>query len=199
MTVTAPPLDEMLQRLERLEQAYANIDPFEWSWSGRGRDFCYGETATWRFLDMMKLAGLRYDDRVYDLGCGTGRNCLAVSSFCRKSVGVEIVPEMVRLGQDQIKELGLTACELRCEDIRQADLRDASVVYLYWSTWSQQLRSEVVEHLAEEIASGVRVLSADHPLQHPAFELVQQLDLDWYLPTDISPMHARPVFFQKRI
>ena len=113
---------------------------------------------------MLKLAGVGPDDVVYDLGCGDGRILFtAVEDFgVKKAVGFDLNANLCSSIQQKIKEKGLVGrVEVVNGNFFLADLSPASVVTLYLTTSGN---TKLKPKLAEELASGSRVVSHDFPI-----------------------------------
>jgi SAM-dependent methyltransferase len=82
---------------------------------------------------MIRMAGVRRGDVVYDLGCGDGRLVVAAArAGARKAVGVDIDPERVAEAEANVKAAGLQGVARIVEgDLFEMDLGDADVVTLY--------------------------------------------------------------------
>jgi len=85
--------------------------------------------------EMLKLAGVKEGDVVYDLGCGDGRIVItAVKKFkAKKGVGIELAPERVKLSKENAEKAGVSGkIEIREGDVlKLTDLSEASVVTMY--------------------------------------------------------------------
>jgi uncharacterized protein (TIGR03000 family) len=84
---------------------------------------------------MCKLADVKKDDVVYDLGCGDGRIVItAVKVYgAKRGVGVDIDPERIKESKENAKKAGVDdKVEFRMEDVLNLkDIGDANVVMLY--------------------------------------------------------------------
>ena len=107
---------------------------------------------------MLKLAGVKKDDVVYDLGSGDGRIVIAAArQYGARGVGIDIDPARVAEGERNAAAAGV---EKRVRFVRQdlfdADIRDATVVTLYLlPRLNQRLRPK----LLAELRPGTRVVS----------------------------------------
>src|SRR5436309_10848403 len=83
--------------------------------------------------EMLKLAGIRGDDVVYDLGSGDGRLVItAAKRFGARGVGVELQTELVEMARIAAKHEGVAdRVKFVQGDLFETDIKDASVVMLY--------------------------------------------------------------------
>jgi demethylmenaquinone methyltransferase / 2-methoxy-6-polyprenyl-1,4-benzoquinol methylase len=58
----------------------------------------YGRDRRWK-TRLIALAGIRPDDRLLDLACGTGDLLFAAAGVCRRAVGLDITHRMLQLAQ----------------------------------------------------------------------------------------------------
>jgi SAM-dependent methyltransferase len=83
---------------------------------------------------MLKMAAVKPEDVVVDLGSGDGRIVIAaVKTFgARKAVGIEISANLVRIARENAAKAGVTdRVEFRNDDLFDYDLSSATVVTLY--------------------------------------------------------------------
>ncbi len=113
--------------------------------------------------EILRLAKVRKDDVVYDLGCGDGRIVIAAArSAGARAVGFEIDPDLVedaRLNAEKEKVSHLVTIEER--DIFTLDLSSATVVTLY-------LLPEINEKLVPQLMKlrpGARIVSHDFGIE----------------------------------
>jgi len=112
---------------------------------------------------MMKLADIRGDDVVYDLGSGDGRLVItAAKRFGARGVGVELDTELVEMARIGAKHEGVAdRVKFVHGDLFEADIGDASVVMLYLLP---RFVTRLVPRLREELRPGTRIVSHDYPL-----------------------------------
>jgi SAM-dependent methyltransferase len=110
----------------------------------------------WVIVDeMLKLADIRADDVVYDLGSGDGRLVItAAKRFKARGVGIELQPELVELAR-------AGAVKFVQGDLFETDIREASVVTLYLLP---RFVTRLVPRFLAELRPGTRIVSHDYPL-----------------------------------
>ncbi len=112
---------------------------------------------------LLKLAGVKKGDVVYDLGCGDGRIVIAAAKqFGARGVGIDIDPQRIAESNENARKAGVTAMvTFREEDLFEADFRDATVVTLFlWPSLNLKLRPK----LLKELKPGTRVVSHSHDM-----------------------------------
>ena len=118
----------------------------------------------WVIVDeMLKLADIRGDDVVYDLGSGDGRLVIAAAKrFGARGVGVELQTELVEMARIGAKHDGVAdRVKFVQGDLFEADIKDASVVMLYLLP---RFTTRLVPKLRAELRPGTRIVSHDYPL-----------------------------------
>ena len=107
---------------------------------------------------MLKLAGVRSTDVVYDLGCGDGRIVIAAAkTYGAQGVGVDIDPERIQEARVNAKSAGVEDKVKFVEnDLFKADIHDASVVTLYLLP---DVNMRLKPRLLSELKPGTRVVS----------------------------------------
>jgi SAM-dependent methyltransferase len=107
---------------------------------------------------MLKLAGIRKTDVVYDLGCGDGRIVIAAAQkYGARGVGIDIDPQRIKESQENARAAGVTGrVTFRNEDLFEASIAEATVVTLFlWPEINLKLRSKLVA----DLKPGTRVVS----------------------------------------
>jgi SAM-dependent methyltransferase len=106
---------------------------------------------------MIKLAGVKNGDTVYDLGSGDGRIVIAAAKRGARAVGFEIDPDLVKQSQENIRIAGvLDRAEIRNQDILTVDLSAASVVTMYLLP---DVNLKLKPNLLSQLKTGSRVVS----------------------------------------
>ncbi len=107
---------------------------------------------------MLKLAEVRKDDVVFDLGCGNGQIVItAAKAFGARGVGIDIDPQRIKESIDNARDAGvLDRVSFRNEDLFEASISQATVVTLFlWPEVNLKLRPK----LLRELKPGTRVVS----------------------------------------
>jgi SAM-dependent methyltransferase len=108
--------------------------------------------------EMLKLAGVRKDDLVYDLGCGDGRIVIAAArQFGARGVCVELSPARIREAQQNARRAGVAGrIEFLQQDLFDTDISKATVVTLYLLP---EVNLELRPKLLRELRPGTRIVS----------------------------------------
>jgi precorrin-6B methylase 2 len=108
---------------------------------------------------MLKLAGLRDGDVVYDLGSGDGRIVLEAAKLnpTARGRGVEIDEKLVMESRKMAKEIGVgERVQILHQNAFDADLRDADIIAMWlWPEIMRMLRPKILA----EARPGTRVVT----------------------------------------
>ncbi|CAN5716058.1 hypothetical protein BH24ACI5_BH24ACI5_07190 [soil metagenome] len=107
---------------------------------------------------MLKLAEVKPDDVVYDLGCGDGVIVTtAAQKYGARAVGVDKDPQRVKEATERAQKMGVSDKVTILEgDLFEADIKDATVVTLYLLT---SLNIKLMPKLQKELKPGTRIVS----------------------------------------
>jgi len=107
---------------------------------------------------MLRLAAVRTDDVVYDLGSGDGRIViLAAQKYGARGVGVELDPRLLEISRQVAREGEVTHRVTFIEgDLFAADISEATVVTLYLSA---SVNRQLEPKLRRELQPGTRIVS----------------------------------------
>jgi len=133
----------------------AALSAQEYEYSG---DVPYVPTPPDVVEEMLKLAGVKRTDIVYDLGCGDGRIVvMAAQKFGARGVGIDINPERIQEAKQNAAAAGVTdRVKFLEQNLFDADIREATVVTLYLlPSVNLKLRPK----LHQELKPGARVVS----------------------------------------
>jgi ribosomal protein L11 methylase PrmA len=107
---------------------------------------------------MLKLAGVKKSDVVYDLGCGDGRIVIAAAkNYGARGVGIDINPARIAEAKDNARAAGVEKL-VRFEenDLFLADFREATVVTLFLLP---QINLKLRPKLLQDLKPGTRIVS----------------------------------------
>jgi 16S rRNA A1518/A1519 N6-dimethyltransferase RsmA/KsgA/DIM1 with predicted DNA glycosylase/AP lyase activity len=110
---------------------------------------------------MLEVARASKDDVLCDLGCGDGRILTtAVKDFGIKSaVGYEIREDLFKQASGEVEKLRLMEkVHIFNKDLFQADLKDATLITLYLTTYANE---RLKPKLRSEARPGSRIVSHD--------------------------------------
>ncbi len=108
--------------------------------------------------EMLKLAEVRPNDVVYDLGSGDGRIVItAAREYSARGIGFELEPDLVRRARDDARRAGVgDLVEFHVQDVLTVDLTGATVVTIYLS---REANLKLRPRLLSQLRPGSRVIS----------------------------------------
>jgi SAM-dependent methyltransferase len=124
----------------------------------RDPDVPYVPTTEPAVQAMLKLAGVKKTDVVYDLGCGDGRIVIAAAkNYGARGVGIDINPVRINEAKENARKAGVEKLvRFEEKDLFQADIHEATVVTLFLlPTVNMKLRPK----LLQDLKPGTRVVS----------------------------------------
>jgi SAM-dependent methyltransferase len=123
----------------------------------------YVPTPTVIVDEMLKLADIRRDDFVVDLGSGDGRIVItAAERYGASGFGVDIDPALVELANENARRAGVAErVRFEKQDLFATNLTGATVVTVYLLPHTV---TQLVEKLRGELPAGARVISHDYAL-----------------------------------
>jgi SAM-dependent methyltransferase len=107
---------------------------------------------------MLKLAGVKSSDIVYDLGCGDGRIVIAAAKeYGAHGVGIDINPVRIAEAKENARKAGVeNLVRFEENDLFDADIHGATVVTLFLlNSVNEKLRPK----LLKDLKPGTRVVS----------------------------------------
>jgi tRNA A58 N-methylase Trm61 len=110
---------------------------------------------------MLEVAKASKEDVLVDLGCGDGRIlATAVKDFgVRSASGYEIREDLFKTASGEVEKLNLTnKIHIYNRDLFQADLKDATLITLYLTTYANE---RLKPKLRAEARPGSRIVSHD--------------------------------------
>ena len=124
----------------------------------REPDVPYVPTTEAAVQAMLKLAGVKKTDVVYDLGCGDGRIVIAAAkNFGARGVGIDINPVRISEAKENARTAGVeNLVRFEENDLFEADIREASVVTLFLLP---HVNLKLRPKLLQELKPGTRIVS----------------------------------------
>jgi cyclopropane fatty-acyl-phospholipid synthase-like methyltransferase len=107
---------------------------------------------------MLRLAAVRKDDVIYDLGCGDGRIVItAARNFGARGVGIDIDPRRIEEANASARFAGVSdRARFVVQDLFKTDFSEASVLTLYLFP---ELNARLLPKLRSELRPGTRIVS----------------------------------------
>jgi len=137
----------------------------------------------WKIVDdMLKLAAVRKDDFVMDLGSGDGRLVItAAERYGARGAGVDIDAALVKLANDNAAKAGVAdRVKFERRDLFETNLSEATVLTLYLLPHTV---TQLVPRIFAEMRPGSRVVSHDYPLgpwqpeRHLQFDVQEKIEI----------------------
>lgn len=98
---------------------------------------------------MIRLAGIKKGDIVYDLGSGNGKLLFLAAQKGARAIGYEINPLLVLLSN-------LRGARTKWKNFWHADIHDADVIFVYLLPWKMK---HLADKLKEELKPGTTIVS----------------------------------------
>jgi tRNA A58 N-methylase Trm61 len=112
---------------------------------------------------MLKLAGLKAGEVLFDMGSGDGRTVImAARTFGARGVGIELREDLAKKAMGSIHDNGLDdRVTIVNDDMFNVNLTSADVVYLYLTTSANE---KIKPKLERDLKAGARVVSHDYEI-----------------------------------
>jgi hypothetical protein len=138
---------------------------------------------------MLKLAGVRKGDVLYDLGSGDGRLVItAAKQYGVRGIGIDINPQRIQEANENAKAAGVTdLVQFKNEDLFEANFSDATVITLYLLPG---INLKLRPKLWKETKPGTRIVS--HSFDMGDWTPVKTEEIDgrrihfWTVPADAA-------------
>ncbi len=126
------------------------------------RKSLYGETPLTTLDLIARQCRILSHDIVYELGCGTGRTCFWLRAFVKcRVIGIDHCETFIRRGERLRKWFRVEGLSFEQSEFEKADLRGATVVYLYGTA----LEDSEIEMLAAKFATlDAKIITVSYPL-----------------------------------
>ncbi len=124
----------------------------------RQPDVPYVPTPTEVVEAMLKVADLKKEDVLYDLGSGDGRIVItAAQKFGTRGTGIDINPERIKEANENAQKAGVTKLvRFLNQDLFEANIKDATVVTLYLLP---SINLKLLPKLLKDLQPGTRIVS----------------------------------------
>lgn len=115
------------------------------------------------FREMFQFVGLGKNDIFYHLGCGNGKGIsISLEEFgVKNAIGIDSDEEKINLAKKHLQEKNLSNYTLQCQDIRQSDFSDATVI-LFWFV-DQQVIDDMMSKFSS-LKKGCKIITIWGPL-----------------------------------
>src|SRR5690242_4720361 len=149
-----------------LSAAPGDTSPVSGQQPSRAPDIYFAATPQPVVEAMLKLAGVKAGDVVYDLGCGDGRIVItAVKQFgAKRGVGIDLDPVRVKESIENAKKAGVSdRVEFKQGDVLKLEsVADANVVTLYLLP---SVNQKLAPMLRKTLKPGSRIVSHDFRME----------------------------------
>jgi SAM-dependent methyltransferase len=154
-------------------------------------NFIYGETSCIAMREILKTIDCKPGDLFVDLGSGRGLACFYANYLGGlKASGYELIPSFVRRARHIASTLGLKDVNFYQEDILNADLAGAKIIFIAGSTFPLDFISKMSRKLREAPA-GTIVLTLSYNLPDKYFNLYREMSLPFSWGNSTVFFHTR--------
>lgn len=186
------------------ERIYRDVDGFSLSFSARKNknaiEYTYGEVEFIPFIALLSLIKLESTAVFYDLGSGVGKAVLACAMVypVKKSVGIEIFPQLCNSAREQITKLAMipgyekaaAGINFILDDFNTANLDEATHIFINSTT----LIGETWEKLSVRLnylPNLKFVITTSKPLAVSGFSLITQTEIEMSWGLVLAYIHER--------
>ncbi len=138
--------------------------------------YTFGETPLTTLDRIAKECRILSKDNLFELGCGSGRTCFWLRAFvgCRVT-GIDYLPTFIQKANRIKNWSGISEIEFLKEDMFTANLRKATVIYLYGTCLEDDEIEKLIENF-KDLRPKTRVISVSYPLTDYSseFRLIKQ-------------------------
>ncbi len=152
--------------------------------------FPYGETPLRALYAMAQAIDLKPTDHFVDLGCGRGRAVFFLSRFfgCQ-ATGIDLTPSFIHKAERLAKNHRQKKVTFLCQDFTSYDFQEASCVYLYGTTYSDECLAKLEDKLLQ-LPEGRRIVTVSEPLKN--FRFAPELGVLFAWGKGIVFLHTSP-------
>jgi SAM-dependent methyltransferase len=131
---------------------------------GEQEIYTYGETPLTTLELIVRNCEIRAQDSVFELGCGRGRTCFWLNQFVGCTVvGIDYIPTFIAKANKIKDRFGIQNISFRLEDLFQADLKGATVIYLYGTCFSAAYIDLLIDRLSA-LPKGTKIITVSYAL-----------------------------------
>lgn len=131
---------------------------------GEKEIYTYGETPLTTLDLIIRQCEITSRDVIFELGCGRGRTCFWLNQIIGSSVvGIDYVPAFIEKAQKIKDRFYVQNVSFRLEDLFQANLNGATVIYLYGTCFSAAYIDLLIENLSK-LPKGTKIITVSYAL-----------------------------------
>jgi SAM-dependent methyltransferase len=132
----------------------------------------YGETSYFAIKQSLEFVKLTKDDVFYDLGCGIGKTVFYASCiYGAKAIGVDIIPDFIRNGNQVVQQLRLENISFIERSIFDLNLKNGTVFYVTPTCFDQENMNKLIKKFGS-LPSGSRLIVLSKEIRLPNLELL---------------------------
>ena len=138
-------------------------------------NFVYGPTPLSSLHYILRRSGVQKGAHIFDFGCGSGRGCLFMAKKWRsRVVGIDLNPYFIETAQKIREKVENESVTFIHGDILSIDVRDADLIYMYCTTWHQELLLRLAQKFERELHEGARIITVSQTLPDTGSALILQ-------------------------
>lgn len=190
------------------QKLYKDVDGFALSRQARQQldaiEYVYGEIEFLSFIALLSLVKPDRNTVFYDLGSGTGKAVIACAMVypVKKSVGIELFPELVSCANSQIKNLTRIPSYVHqtkkiifiLDNFLTADLSDATLIFINSSTFFNPTWIKLCARL-DTLPNLNSVITTSKPLISSKFSPIISTKMQMSWGTVLAYIHSRKTNF----
>lgn len=132
---------------------------------GKSFNIIYGETPLTTLDKICRECRILSKDVVYELGCGSGRSCFWLQNFVKcQVIGIDLLPPFIDKALRVKRWASLENLDFQEQNILDADLRRATVIYLYGTCLEDPFIKKLATHFELQLRSKTRIITVSYPL-----------------------------------
>ena len=110
---------------------------------GTEREEDFVRTGAQTYECLRETVGVRPEDVVLEIGCGIGRVGKELAPHCRKWIGCDVSPNMLKFAAERLDDLSnvelieISGCDLAAIDNQSVDLVYCTIVFMHLDQWDR--------------------------------------------------------------